>query len=109
MSSESIIIAFIENSMKIRGIEEYQFEPVYYKVDTSYSVIEAGNDYYYLNTKTIPAGLTIVSDLDLFAETEDFANMKSASIKEFKGTIQIEASTSGVELEFIRVVPFYKN
>ena len=102
------IIAHIKNRLHRRGYcpEDASIEFIRIKDAATTKTIVADNEYYYLNSKSVPGALVIESNTHTFIATDatGYAGFNEYRFHEFSGLIEISAGVP-IDLEFIRVIP----
>lgn len=106
---DSFLLAYIRQRMCELGFSDFHFEPVRIVADADNAQIQAYNEYYYLTSQSVPSGLTIASDTNIFNETETYYFFNLYKIQEFTGLIEINQGYSPIDLEFIKVIPTCAN
>ena len=101
---DSLLIEYIKQRMRELGFSDFSFEPIRVKDAATDLEINANNEYYFLTSKTVDAGLIIRSDTNIFNEAVDYANFQFYGVQEFTGQIMISQPVA-IDLEFIRVIP----
>lgn len=106
---DSFLLAYISQRMCEMGFSEFHFEPVHIAADADNLQIQAYNEYYYLVSLSVPSGLIIASDTNIFNESEDYPSFNLYKIQEFTGLIEINQGYTPINLEFIKVIPTCAN
>jgi hypothetical protein len=106
----SILLEHIKTRLRRRGynpdLSNIDFLRV--KTDSSQIVLPLHNKFLYLNSKTVPASLTIESDTFNFTIDDAVAynNLNEAKNIEFSGNVIISVESGmPIDLEFILVEP----
>ncbi len=102
---DNYLLAYITQRMAEMGYPTFHFEPVRVFVNAAKAVVEAYNEYYYLISKTVPAGLVIESDTNVFNEAAGYPDFTHYNVQEFSGLIEISQPAAPVDIEFMKVVP----
>lgn len=102
---DNFLIAYITQRLNEMGYKTFHFEPVRIFVNANKAIVEAYNEYYYLISKNVPAGLVIASDTNVFNEAANFPDFTYYRIQEFSGLIEISQPAAPIDIQFMKVVP----
>lgn len=102
---DNFLMAYITERMAEMGFKTFHFEPIRIFANTNKIIVAAHNEYYYLISKAVPAGLVIESDTNIFNEASGFPNFTYYRIQEFSGQIEISQPAAPIDLQFMQVVP----
>ena len=105
---DSFIIHYIAQRMAHLGFKRYSYGPVMVIIPDGQAdyTLEGANEYYYLASRILAAGIEIEGDNNYFKADGNYANLDYSRFQEFTGQIKI-TFPQGVRqaLEFIRVIP----
>ena len=111
---DSLILAYISDRMTDIGFGSFSFEPLVVVLNDAQKevVIEGTNEYYYLLSKDLIAGVEIISDNNYFKSEDYYGSLEFGKTVEFTGQIKATCATrkcqQTIVLEFIRVIPQIK-
>lgn len=102
---DDFLIAYITQRLREMGYKTFHFEPVRIFINANKAIVEAYNEYYYLTSKTVPVGLVIASDTNIFNEAANFPDFTYYGLQEFSGLIEISQPAAPIDIQFMKVVP----
>jgi hypothetical protein len=107
MIMDSFIIYYISQRMNSIGFTRFVYEPIMVIMPEGQQeyVIEGVNEYYYLTSRVLAAGIEIEADNNYFKADESYVNLDYSRFQEFTGQIKIKTPGGKIAIEFIRVIP----
>jgi hypothetical protein len=100
--------SYVKNRMRQMGYDKFSIEPVFINEVVDTKTINAQNQFYYLISESVPAGLVIIADDNLFNDATNYGTFNFNYLQEFTGQIDISKPVNpaiSLVLEFIRVIP----
>ena len=97
-------IEYIRQKMLGMGYKNYDLSPIHVYKATPSTTIVAYNEYYFLMTYPLPAGIKIISDVNSFDDAS--SQLGISNLQEFSGMIEITRNSGVIDLEFVLAVPY---